>query len=124
MNIILFLLAPLTLLMAAGSLAAFWWTFKADQYDDPQGDAARILLGQCRGRARALPDAAHRDIAGGKAIVLGVHRLFGGAACGLKTAFQPFDREARVLRAVAQAIEELRGEGIVFGKRLDLLMRR
>jgi cbb3-type cytochrome oxidase maturation protein len=29
--------------MAAGSLAAFWWTFKANQYDDPQGDAARIL---------------------------------------------------------------------------------
>ena len=43
MNIVLFFLAPLTLLMAAGSLAAFWWTFKSNQYDDPQGDAARIL---------------------------------------------------------------------------------
>ncbi len=40
---ILFLLAPLTLLMAAVSLVAFFWTFKAGQYDDPKGDAARIL---------------------------------------------------------------------------------
>ena len=40
---ILFLLAPLALLMAGVSLLAFLWTFKAGQYDDPQGDAMRIL---------------------------------------------------------------------------------
>ena len=40
---ILFLLAPLALLMAGVSLLAFFWTFKEGQYDDPKGDAARIL---------------------------------------------------------------------------------
>lgn len=40
---ILFLLAPLAMLMAGVSLLAFLWTFKAGQYDDPQGDAVRIL---------------------------------------------------------------------------------
>ena len=40
---ILFLLAPLAMLMAGVSLLAFLWTFKAGQYEDPQGDAARIL---------------------------------------------------------------------------------
>jgi len=60
MNIILFFLAPLTLLMAAGSLAAFWWTFKANQYDDPQGDAARILYDHLDdGPPVAAPDEAN-----------------------------------------------------------------
>ena len=40
---ILFLLAPMAFLMAGISLWAFFWTFKAGQYDDPKGDAARIL---------------------------------------------------------------------------------
>ena len=40
---ILFLLAPLAMLMAGVSLLAFLWTFKAGQYDDPEGDAVRIL---------------------------------------------------------------------------------
>lgn len=42
MNII-FLLAPFSLLLAVGGLAAFWWTFRSGQYDDPEGDAARVL---------------------------------------------------------------------------------
>lgn len=60
MSIVLFFLAPLTLLMAAGSLAAFWWTFKANQYDDPQGDAARILYDHLDdGPPVAVPDEAN-----------------------------------------------------------------
>jgi cbb3-type cytochrome oxidase maturation protein len=43
MNII-FLLAPLSLLLALVALAAFWWTVREGQYDDPEGDAARILI--------------------------------------------------------------------------------
>ena len=42
MNIII-ILAPFSLLLALTGLAAFWWTFKARQYDDPDGDAARVL---------------------------------------------------------------------------------
>jgi len=42
MNIIA-LLAPVSILLALGGLAFFAWTFKNRQYDDPQGDAARIL---------------------------------------------------------------------------------
>lgn len=43
MNII-FLLAPFSLILALGGLAAFWWTVRNGQYDDPRGDAERILI--------------------------------------------------------------------------------
>lgn len=36
-------LAPLTIFMGLIGLVAFLWTLKDNQYDDPQGDAARIL---------------------------------------------------------------------------------
>ncbi len=41
--IILLLLAPASLAIALLSLGAFWWTVKSGQYEDPAGDAARIL---------------------------------------------------------------------------------
>ncbi|MFZ5670753.1 MAG: cbb3-type cytochrome oxidase assembly protein CcoS [Pseudomonadota bacterium] len=40
---IVYILAPLSLLLGLGGLAGFWWTLRAGQYDDPMGDAARIL---------------------------------------------------------------------------------
>jgi cbb3-type cytochrome oxidase maturation protein len=42
MNVIL-LLAPFSVLLGALGLVAFLWTMRAGQYDDPKGDAARIL---------------------------------------------------------------------------------
>jgi cbb3-type cytochrome oxidase maturation protein len=42
MNII-FLLLPFSLLLGGLGLAAFWWTCKSGQYEDPDGDAARVL---------------------------------------------------------------------------------
>jgi cbb3-type cytochrome oxidase maturation protein len=41
-NIIL-LLAPLSLLLALGALGAFAWNVRNGQYEDPRGDAERIL---------------------------------------------------------------------------------
>lgn len=43
MNILIFL-APASVLLALIGLAAFWWTFRAGQYEDPLGDASRILI--------------------------------------------------------------------------------
>ena len=43
MNIVL-ILAPFSLALALVGLAAFWWTLRNDQYEDPQGDANRILI--------------------------------------------------------------------------------
>lgn len=37
-------LAPMSILLGLIGLAAFVWTFAANQYEDPDGDAARILL--------------------------------------------------------------------------------
>lgn len=37
-------LAPVSVLLGLIGLGAFAWTFFANQYDDPEGDAARILL--------------------------------------------------------------------------------
>ncbi|WP_050525362.1 cbb3-type cytochrome oxidase assembly protein CcoS [Pseudorhodobacter aquimaris] len=40
---ILTILIPVSLLLGGAGLAAFFWALKTKQYDDPQGDAARIL---------------------------------------------------------------------------------
>ena len=41
---ILFMLAPMSLGLGLLALGAFWWTLRAGQYDDPAGDASRILI--------------------------------------------------------------------------------
>lgn len=41
---ILFWLIPVSLILGALGLGAFVWTLKSRQYEDPTGDAARILL--------------------------------------------------------------------------------
>ena len=41
---IFFLLAPFSVLLALLGLWGFWWTVRSGQYDDPAGDAARILI--------------------------------------------------------------------------------
>jgi len=43
MNILVFL-APFSLGLGLIALGAFAWSLKAGQYEDPQGDAARILI--------------------------------------------------------------------------------
>ncbi|MFC3077241.1 cbb3-type cytochrome oxidase assembly protein CcoS [Phenylobacterium terrae] len=41
---IFFLLAPFSLALGLAGLGAFWWTLRSGQYEDPAGDAARILI--------------------------------------------------------------------------------
>ena len=41
---ILMMLAPLSVGLGLLALGAFWWTLKAEQYEDPVGDAERILI--------------------------------------------------------------------------------
>ena len=36
-------LIPISLALGLLGLGAFFWTLKARQYDDPEGDSARIL---------------------------------------------------------------------------------
>ncbi len=43
MNILVFL-APFSLGLGLIALAAFAWSLRANQYEDPAGDAARILV--------------------------------------------------------------------------------
>ena len=43
MNILL-ILVPCSLILGLGALAAFVWSLRHHQYDDPDGDAARVLL--------------------------------------------------------------------------------
>jgi cbb3-type cytochrome oxidase maturation protein len=40
---ILLILIPAALLLGGLGLATFIWTLKSGQYDDPEGDARRIL---------------------------------------------------------------------------------
>jgi cbb3-type cytochrome oxidase maturation protein len=41
---ILVVLIPVSLILGSIGLIAFLWTVRSDQYDDDQGNAARILL--------------------------------------------------------------------------------
>ncbi|EDZ40987.1 MAG: cbb3-type cytochrome oxidase assembly protein CcoS [Planktotalea sp.] len=41
---VLVILIPVSLILGGVGLAAFIWTVRSDQYDDEQGNAARILL--------------------------------------------------------------------------------
>ncbi len=43
MNVLVFLI-PVSLILGGIGLVAFMWTLRHDQYDDPDGAAARILL--------------------------------------------------------------------------------
>jgi cbb3-type cytochrome oxidase maturation protein len=36
-------LIPASLILGGVGLAAFFWTLRSDQYDDPDGDSRRIL---------------------------------------------------------------------------------
>lgn len=41
---ILVILIPVSLILGGIGLVAFLWTVRSDQYDDSEGNAARILL--------------------------------------------------------------------------------
>jgi cbb3-type cytochrome oxidase maturation protein len=41
---ILFFLAPFSVGLGLLAVGAFWWTLRDGQYEDPAGDAARILV--------------------------------------------------------------------------------
>ncbi|MFV0358502.1 cbb3-type cytochrome oxidase assembly protein CcoS [Tropicimonas sp.] len=42
MDVLVFLI-PVSLFLGGLGLAAFYWSVKTDQYDDPEGDSRRIL---------------------------------------------------------------------------------
>jgi cbb3-type cytochrome oxidase maturation protein len=43
---ILVVLIPVSLILGGLGLIAFIWSIRTNQYDDPEGDAARILSGR------------------------------------------------------------------------------
>lgn len=47
MNVLVFML-PGAMLLAGIALAGFIWSLKSGQFDDPAGDAARVLLDEDR----------------------------------------------------------------------------
>lgn len=44
MDILVYLI-PVSLFLGGVGLAAFFWTLRTRQYDDPEGDSQRILSG-------------------------------------------------------------------------------
>ncbi|NRP14171.1 hypothetical protein XMM379_000327 [Aliiroseovarius sp. xm-m-379] len=42
MNVLVYLI-PISLLLGGAGLAAFFWTLRSEQYDDPDGNSQRIL---------------------------------------------------------------------------------
>ncbi|WBU59194.1 cbb3-type cytochrome oxidase assembly protein CcoS [Paracoccus albus] len=58
---ILFILIPVSLLLGAGGLVAFLWSLKTRQYDDPKGDAERILSDEWDDRPKPPPMDQNKD---------------------------------------------------------------
>lgn len=54
---VLVILIPVSLILGGLGLLAFVWTLRTAQYDDPAGDAARILLDEDDEAPRAPRDA-------------------------------------------------------------------
>lgn len=52
---VLVILIPVSLILGGVGLVAFFWTLKSDQYDDPEGDARRILSGEYDDKPKAAP---------------------------------------------------------------------
>ncbi|AJE48894.1 cbb3-type cytochrome oxidase assembly protein CcoS [Celeribacter indicus] len=44
MNVLVYLI-PISVFLGGLGLAAFFWSIRSRQYDDPEGDANRILTG-------------------------------------------------------------------------------
>ncbi|CAN5674655.1 cbb3-type cytochrome oxidase assembly protein CcoS [soil metagenome] len=59
---IFFLLAPFSVLLALLGLWGFWWTVRSGQYDDPAGDAARILIDDDDAGPPALIQVRAREV--------------------------------------------------------------
>ena len=59
---IFFLLAPFSVLLALLGLGGFWWTVRSGQYDDPAGDAARILIDDDDAGPPALIQVRAREV--------------------------------------------------------------
>ncbi|MDO5643120.1 MAG: cbb3-type cytochrome oxidase assembly protein CcoS [Paracoccus sp. (in: a-proteobacteria)] len=53
---ILVILIPVSILLGAGGLVAFLWSLKTRQYDDPKGDAERILSSEWDDRPKPPDD--------------------------------------------------------------------
>ncbi|RVV96726.1 cbb3-type cytochrome oxidase assembly protein CcoS [Mesobaculum littorinae] len=58
---ILALLIPVTLVMGAAGVAVFFWALRNGQFEDPEGDAHRIL--QTDDRPLPAPDDTDRRYA-------------------------------------------------------------
>ncbi len=62
MDIVMFL-APFSLGLGLMAVAAFWWSLWAGQYDDPAGDAARILIDDPEDRPLQSPEMHNPETA-------------------------------------------------------------
>lgn len=58
---ILALLIPVSLVLGLLGLAAFWWTLRRGQYDDPEGDSRRILNSDYDDRPKPPEDDSRQE---------------------------------------------------------------
>ena len=54
----LYLLIPMSIVLAFGSGALFWWATRSGQFDDLEGPGHRILMDDDSTHAEKQPDAA------------------------------------------------------------------
>jgi cbb3-type cytochrome oxidase maturation protein len=60
---ILYLLVPLSVVLAIAIGVAFWWAVRNDQFEDLEGPAHRLLLDDDDRVPRPAPEASHASTA-------------------------------------------------------------
>jgi cbb3-type cytochrome oxidase maturation protein len=60
---ILYLLVPLSVVLAIAIGVAFWWAVRNDQFEDMEGPAHRLLLDDDDRVPRSAPEASHASTA-------------------------------------------------------------
>ena len=60
---ILYLLVPLSVVLAIAIGVAFWWAVRHDQFEDMEGPAHRLLLDDDDRVPRPAPEASHASTA-------------------------------------------------------------
>lgn len=58
---ILFILIPVSILLGGGGLGAFLWSLKTRQYDDPKGDAERVLSSEWDDHPKPVAPAQNKE---------------------------------------------------------------
>ena len=108
---ILVVLVPCSLMLGLGALVAFIWTIRARQYDDMEGDAARVVALDIDGIAAGDTTEGHRFMAPGR-FAVGSFSEYEAGLLERKVVLNPKER-AEAIETAAESLAQSAGLEVV-----------